>query len=89
MTFFNKRKLGKIAAGLAVAMVFAIAMTGYAKADDRDWRGHEMRARHYHVMHPHPYPYQAAPVVYAPPVVYAAPPPPPMGINLILPLNFR
>lgn len=94
MTFINKAKLGKIAAGAAVATVFAIAMTGPALADrddhgrgDRDWRMHEQHAWQWHRVHPHPVP--VVEPVYAPPVVYAAPPPPPSGINLILPLNFR
>jgi len=88
----RRAAFGKIAAGTALAFVFAMALAGPAHADDRysrgrgddrDWRAHETQARHWHA-HPHP----VAPIVYAPPVVYA-PPPPPSGINLILPLNFR
>jgi hypothetical protein len=86
MTFSAKQTLGKIAAGTALAAVFAIALTGQAKADDRDWNRHEVYARHWHRAHPHPVPVITP--VYAPPVVYAPPPPSP-GINLILPLNFR
>lgn len=51
--------------------------------DHDDWRGHEFHARYWHRHHPH---YEPG-VVYAPPAVVE--PPPPVGINLIVPLHIH
>jgi hypothetical protein len=76
------RAVMSIALALTIGVVFST--TAHAR-DDRDWRAHEVRARHYHVVHPH----VVEPVIYSPPMVVEAPPPPPPGINLIVPLNFH
>jgi hypothetical protein len=85
-----KNFVKKIATGVTLGLIVAVAVASPAHAydrgrPDRDWRGHEYRAHHdWHGPHgPGPG------VVYAPPVVYSPPPPVSPGINLILPLNFR
>ena len=93
---------GRLLAVLALMIAANFAFITTAKADDdrrgrgrdgerreemfrdQEWRGHQERARHWHRGHPVPVPG----VVYAPPMVYSPPPPPP-GISLIIPLDFR
>ena len=85
----------------ALALVLAAAVGGAslspALADDwhhdqrheQHWRGHDRRDHDRRVHHPVHYAPPAPAYVYAPPVVYAPPPPPPVGINIVIPLQFR
>jgi hypothetical protein len=75
--------------GAMLGIGFVMAITAPAQArDDHEWREHMHYAHGWHHPHPHVI-YPPAPVIYAPPPVVYAPPPQPVGINLILPLNFR
>ena len=56
----------------------------YDRHHDREWNEHEREAYEWRLHHQ----VLAPGYVYAPPVVYAAPPPP-LGLNLIIPLNIR
>jgi hypothetical protein len=91
----KKVGFGAIGAVMALGAALAAFMPSVAHADPRghdggrqdwhhddgDWHRHEAYARRYRG-----YPGQQ-PYVYAPPVVYS--PPPPSGINLIVPFNFN
>ncbi len=73
---------------MAVVAIMISAFAGSAKADH--WHDHEVQAhRYWHHPRPHGVVVEPAPVVYSPPVVYAPPPPPPEGINLILPIHIN
>ena len=77
-----------VAVGLGtVAATPALAHDGW-HGDRHEWRGHEWREHEGWRYHPYAYGY-VAPRYYAPPpaVVYA--PPPPVGLSVVVPLNFR
>ena len=56
---------------------------------EQQMHGHDRRGHDRRVHHPVHYAPPAPAYVYAPPVVYAPPPPPPVGINIVIPLQFR
>lgn len=95
--------LRKLAVSTVLAVVLTMVVAGPAWADrdggrdDRDWRDHEVHARHWHRAHPRPVytDVYAPPVIVSPPPVYyppqpayyAAPAEP--SLNFIIPLHIH
>jgi len=89
-----KVSLSKLATGAALAVVLTMAVAGTARADDRDWRRHEVAAHHWHAVHRRP----VYTDVYAPPVIVTPPPayyPAPVyaspepSFNFVIPLHIH
>ena len=83
-------KFGRIAVIAAIALLSTAAIStahadDHRRGPDREWAEHARGARDWHRHHRDYVPG----VVYAPPAVIEAPPPQPMGINLVIPFDFR